>query len=161
MLMPSIEVEVRSSLLADVSFMPLCFPPPPESRSQSTWSRSSAQRTPWEESMVSSIVVVDTSLTRSRDLEPRFTTSRPTYPSWSPLASLLTCVLPLLDKLSPSLSFPIVSCALGWLTTLEGQQMPGNPLEEGNKVYDIIRDVRVRKGLVPEIPGMDKFYDKL
>jgi hypothetical protein len=34
--------------------------------------------------------------------------------------------------------------------------MPGNPLEEGNKVYDIIREVRVRKGLVPEIPGIDK-----
>ncbi|KAG2225502.1 hypothetical protein INT45_010329, partial [Circinella minor] len=41
------------------------------------------------------------------------------------------------------------------------QAMTGNPLEEGNKVYDIIRSVRTRKGLVPDIPGLDKYYDKL
>jgi elongation factor 2 len=39
--------------------------------------------------------------------------------------------------------------------------MPGNPLEEGNKVFDIIKEVRVRKGLAPDIPGIDKYYDKL
>jgi elongation factor 2 len=39
--------------------------------------------------------------------------------------------------------------------------MSGNPLEAGNKVYDIVRDVRTRKGLTPDIPGLDKYYDKL
>ncbi|CEI88052.1 Putative ZYRO0D11044p [Rhizopus microsporus] len=41
------------------------------------------------------------------------------------------------------------------------QLMSGNPLEAGNKVYDIVRDVRTRKGLTPDIPGLDKYYDKL
>ncbi|KAL3897875.1 MAG: hypothetical protein SGCHY_003113, partial [Lobulomycetales sp.] len=41
------------------------------------------------------------------------------------------------------------------------QIMPGNPLEEGNKVFDIIKDVRVRKGLKPEIPALSNYYDKL
>ncbi|KAF7726938.1 Elongation factor 2 [Apophysomyces ossiformis] len=41
------------------------------------------------------------------------------------------------------------------------QIMAGNPLEAGNKVYDIIRAVRKRKGLVEDIPGLDKYYDKL
>jgi elongation factor 2 len=41
------------------------------------------------------------------------------------------------------------------------QLMNGNPTEEGNKVYDMIRAVRKRKGLVEDIPGLDKYYDKL
>ncbi|KAL0086698.1 elongation factor 2 [Phycomyces blakesleeanus] len=41
------------------------------------------------------------------------------------------------------------------------QNMTGNPLEAGNKVYDIIRAVRKRKGLTEDIPGLDKYYDKL
>ncbi|KAG1445363.1 hypothetical protein G6F46_012266 [Rhizopus delemar] len=41
------------------------------------------------------------------------------------------------------------------------QIMSGNPCEEGNKVYDIIRAVRKRKGLTEDIPGLDKYYDKL
>jgi elongation factor 2 len=41
------------------------------------------------------------------------------------------------------------------------QIMSGNPLEAGNKVYDIIRTVRKRKGLTEDIPGLDKYYDKL
>ncbi|KAI9475397.1 MAG: elongation factor 2 [Benjaminiella poitrasii] len=41
------------------------------------------------------------------------------------------------------------------------QIMSGNPLEAGNKVYDIIRAVRKRKGLTEDIPGLDKYYDKL
>ncbi|KAI8377517.1 elongation factor 2 [Radiomyces spectabilis] len=41
------------------------------------------------------------------------------------------------------------------------QEMSGNPLEAGNKVYDIIRAVRKRKGLVEDIPGLDRYYDKL
>lgn len=41
------------------------------------------------------------------------------------------------------------------------QQMPGNPLEAGNKVYDIVRAIRKRKGLVEDIPPLDRYYDKL
>jgi elongation factor 2 len=41
------------------------------------------------------------------------------------------------------------------------QLMNGNPTVEGNKTYDIIRNVRKRKGLVEDIPGLDKYYDKL
>eukprot|EP00158_Paraphelidium_tribonemae_P006078 Partr_v1_DN27666_c0_g1_i1_m64711 putative Elongation factor len=41
------------------------------------------------------------------------------------------------------------------------QQMTGNPLESGNKVYDIVKGVRVRKGLKDEVPGLDNYYDKL
>ncbi|OZJ04187.1 Elongation factor 2 [Bifiguratus adelaidae] len=41
------------------------------------------------------------------------------------------------------------------------QLMSGSPLEPGNKVYDIIRAVRKRKGLVEDIPKLDNYYDKL
>ncbi|KAL1915707.1 uncharacterized protein VTP21DRAFT_3041 [Calcarisporiella thermophila] len=41
------------------------------------------------------------------------------------------------------------------------QLMPGNPLESGNKVYDIITGVRKRKGLSEEVPPLDRYYDKL
>jgi elongation factor 2 len=41
------------------------------------------------------------------------------------------------------------------------EPMNGDPLEAGNKVYDILRAVRKRKGLVEDIPGLDKYYDKL
>ena len=41
------------------------------------------------------------------------------------------------------------------------QTMNGSPLEPGNKTYDIIRAVRKRKGLVEDIPGLDRYYDKL
>jgi elongation factor 2 len=41
------------------------------------------------------------------------------------------------------------------------QIMSGDPLEPGNKVYDIVRNVRKRKGLVEDIPGLEKYYDKL
>ncbi|CAO3576313.1 unnamed protein product [Absidia cylindrospora] len=41
------------------------------------------------------------------------------------------------------------------------QPMTGDPLEIGNKVYDIVRTVRKRKGLVEDIPALDKYFDKL
>jgi len=41
------------------------------------------------------------------------------------------------------------------------QIVSGNPLEEGNKVFDIVRAIRVRKGLVPEVPPLDRYLDKL
>jgi len=41
------------------------------------------------------------------------------------------------------------------------QLMSGSPLEAGNKVYDVIRTVRKRKGLVEDIPGLDRYLDKL
>jgi elongation factor 2 len=37
----------------------------------------------------------------------------------------------------------------------------GNPTEEGNKVHEIVRGIRVRKGLDPEVPPLDRFLDKL
>jgi len=41
------------------------------------------------------------------------------------------------------------------------QLMPGDPTKVGSKPYDIIRAVRKRKGLPEDIPGFDKYYDKL
>ncbi|KAI8907233.1 P-loop containing nucleoside triphosphate hydrolase protein [Gorgonomyces haynaldii] len=40
------------------------------------------------------------------------------------------------------------------------QLMPGTPLEDG-KTKDIVTGLRTRKGLAPEIPPLDRFYDKL
>lgn len=40
------------------------------------------------------------------------------------------------------------------------QIMNGTPLEPG-KVCDIVKAIRKRKGLAEEIPGLDRFYDKL
>ncbi|CAG8781580.1 6485_t:CDS:1, partial [Cetraspora pellucida] len=40
------------------------------------------------------------------------------------------------------------------------QLMNGTPLEPG-KVADIVKAVRKRKGLVEDIPSLDKFMDKL
>ncbi|KAJ3388041.1 Elongation factor 2 [Lobulomyces angularis] len=41
------------------------------------------------------------------------------------------------------------------------QTMGGDPLTPGNKVYDIVRQVRKRKGLSEDIKGLDHYYDKL
>jgi elongation factor 2 len=41
------------------------------------------------------------------------------------------------------------------------QLMGSNHFEPGNKVYDMIYAVRKRKGLVKDIPGLDKYYNKL
>ena len=37
----------------------------------------------------------------------------------------------------------------------------GNPLEEGTKANLAVLDTRARKGLVPEIPSLDRYLDKL
>ena len=37
----------------------------------------------------------------------------------------------------------------------------GNPLEEGNKVFEIVQGIRRRKGLEIEVPPLDRFLDKL
>lgn len=39
--------------------------------------------------------------------------------------------------------------------------MNGTPLEKGSKLEAIVTDIRVRKGLKPEIPTLDTYYDKL
>ncbi|KIO28806.1 hypothetical protein M407DRAFT_242865 [Tulasnella calospora MUT 4182] len=39
--------------------------------------------------------------------------------------------------------------------------MNGSPLEKGSKFEDIITKIRIRKGLKPEIPTLDTYYDKL
>jgi elongation factor 2 len=41
------------------------------------------------------------------------------------------------------------------------QLMNGDPLTAGNKVYEIIKATRKRKGLKEEVPGLDNYYDKL
>ncbi|KAF8726155.1 hypothetical protein AX14_008016 [Amanita brunnescens Koide BX004] len=39
--------------------------------------------------------------------------------------------------------------------------MPGSPIEKGSKLEDIVTKIRTRKGLKPEIPALDTYYDKL
>merc|ERR1711992_80986 len=41
------------------------------------------------------------------------------------------------------------------------QIMPGDPLEEGGKVFAIVQKVKQRKGLKPGNPDFNSFYDKL
>jgi elongation factor 2 len=39
--------------------------------------------------------------------------------------------------------------------------MGGSPLEKGSKLEELVTKIRIRKGLKPEIPGLDQYYDKL
>ncbi|KAI0094191.1 P-loop containing nucleoside triphosphate hydrolase protein [Irpex rosettiformis] len=39
--------------------------------------------------------------------------------------------------------------------------MNGTPLDKGSKLEELVRSIRVRKGLKPEIPPLDTYYDKL
>ncbi|KAJ7762409.1 P-loop containing nucleoside triphosphate hydrolase protein [Mycena maculata] len=39
--------------------------------------------------------------------------------------------------------------------------MAGSPLDKGSKLEDLVTKMRVRKGLKPEIPSLDTYYDKL
>lgn len=39
--------------------------------------------------------------------------------------------------------------------------MNGSPLDKGSKLEELVRGIRVRKGLKPEIPAVDHYYDKL
>ncbi|KAG2154595.1 P-loop containing nucleoside triphosphate hydrolase protein [Suillus clintonianus] len=39
--------------------------------------------------------------------------------------------------------------------------MNGSPLDKGSKLEELVRGIRVRKGLKPEIPPVDNYYDKL
>ncbi|KAI0698399.1 eukaryotic translation elongation factor 2 [Cerioporus squamosus] len=39
--------------------------------------------------------------------------------------------------------------------------MNGSPLEKGSKLEDLVKSIRTRKGLKPEIPPLDTYYDKL
>eukprot|EP00871_Galdieria_phlegrea_P003208 jgi/Galph1/3889/GphlegSOOS_G2550.1 len=41
------------------------------------------------------------------------------------------------------------------------QLVAGDPRESGEKVAEIVRNIRKRKGLKEEIPGIDNYYDKL
>lgn len=41
------------------------------------------------------------------------------------------------------------------------QLMQGNPLDPADKVGEIVKGIRVRKGLKDTVPGLDNFYDKL
>ncbi|KAG6380989.1 P-loop containing nucleoside triphosphate hydrolase protein [Boletus reticuloceps] len=39
--------------------------------------------------------------------------------------------------------------------------MNGSPLEKGSKLEELVRSIRTRKGLKPDIPPLDTYYDKL
>ncbi|KAJ7757517.1 P-loop containing nucleoside triphosphate hydrolase protein [Mycena metata] len=39
--------------------------------------------------------------------------------------------------------------------------MPGSPLDKGSKLEELVTKMRIRKGLKPEIPSLDTYYDKL
>jgi len=39
--------------------------------------------------------------------------------------------------------------------------MPGSPLEKGSKLEEVVQKIRIRKGLKPDIPSLDTYYDKL
>jgi len=39
--------------------------------------------------------------------------------------------------------------------------MQGSPLEKGSKLEEIVRTIRIRKSIKPDIPSLDTYYDKL
>jgi len=39
--------------------------------------------------------------------------------------------------------------------------MTGDPLDQKDKAYQVVMDIRKRKGMTQEIPPLDRFYDKL
>jgi elongation factor 2 len=39
--------------------------------------------------------------------------------------------------------------------------MNGSPLDKGSKIEELVRNIRIRKGLKPDIPPLDTYYDKL
>lgn len=39
--------------------------------------------------------------------------------------------------------------------------MNGSPLDKGSKIEEMVRAIRTRKGLKPDIPSLDTYYDKL
>ncbi|KAF8899125.1 P-loop containing nucleoside triphosphate hydrolase protein [Infundibulicybe gibba] len=41
------------------------------------------------------------------------------------------------------------------------ESMTGTPLEKGSKIEELVTKIRTRKGLKPEIPALDTYYDKL
>ncbi|EKM83965.1 hypothetical protein AGABI1DRAFT_110568 [Agaricus bisporus var. burnettii JB137-S8] len=41
------------------------------------------------------------------------------------------------------------------------EQMNGDPLEKGSKMEELVKSIRVRKGLKPDVPPLDTYYDKL
>jgi elongation factor 2 len=39
--------------------------------------------------------------------------------------------------------------------------MPGSCLDKGSKVEEVVKSIRTRKGLKPDVPPLDNYYDKL
>ena len=39
--------------------------------------------------------------------------------------------------------------------------MNGTPIEKGSKLEELVKNIRIRKGLKPDIPPLDTYYDKL
>lgn len=38
--------------------------------------------------------------------------------------------------------------------------MASDPLEDGGKAFEVVKSTRIRKGLKPEVPPLDYYYDK-
>mmetsp|Transcript_147473 Transcript_147473/g.209340 ORF Transcript_147473/g.209340 Transcript_147473/m.209340 type:complete len:204 (-) Transcript_147473:27-638(-) len=106
-LMPSTEVEDKSSPLAGVCCTLPSLPLPPPCWSPSSWWRSKPPKPPSAASTVCSTSVVAICSLRRRGPVRPLSTARPTCPSLSPLASLLPSGVPLLAKPSLSASLTI------------------------------------------------------
>jgi len=39
--------------------------------------------------------------------------------------------------------------------------MSGSPLDKGSKIEELVKAIRIRKGLKPDIPRLDTYNDKL
>jgi len=41
------------------------------------------------------------------------------------------------------------------------EPFPGDPLGKGNQASEVLTKIRVRKGMKPDVPGLENYYDKL
>lgn len=41
------------------------------------------------------------------------------------------------------------------------EQVPGDPLDPTTKAGQFVKQTRIRKGLPPDVPSLDKYLDKL
>ena len=100
--------------------------------------------------------------------ERRCTPSARTSPSPSRSVSPESSARPPLDRPSPRWSSttgrvraPVLALPALALTREPDPVMPGDITEKASKVEQLVLDIRKRKGLKPDIPTLDQFYDKL
>jgi elongation factor 2 len=75
----------------------------------------------------------------------------------------IKCYLPVMESFGFTADLRAATAGQAFPQSLfdHWQLMNGDPTVEGTKTYDIIRATRKRKGLPEDIPGFDKYYDKL